>query len=309
MTRLHRAFALAIAALAPITNAQAGPNTLAIYNPANRTTSINATFCIIPIPKGVVKTITGHEALDVPTSILPSFPSGTHPLLLQGGYQNDIRMTPFNLVPLQIPALMQGSLIVPFTDVTKDGKTPINVPVNYYIGGTNGMDLQALIPSLVGAVPLFEGTVIAPAQTVPDTAAVQSLPNGQYNFQVKPYLVPNAVSGPGVVASAFDLTYSLTSTTPYTSHSFHSLLNNPQLLDTGLCQRQSLYFNETFADPKWAIGSATLYNQLLFDTPPKEIAGTYKNVYCYQANAELVTSYIGESCPVAAARSDPFARI
>lgn len=310
MPRLQSYFAVAVAALASITNAQAGPNTLAYNNPANRTTSLNATFCIIPIPKSVVPVITkGYKPLNVPSDILPPFPTDMHPLLLQVGYQNDIRMTALNAAPLQIPALMQGSLIVPYADVTDDGKTPINVPVNYYIGGVNGMDLQALVPAIVGAVPLFEGTVIAPAQTVPDTAAVQSLPNGQYNFQVKPYLVTNPLSGPGVVSEAINLLYSLTSTSPYTPHTFHSLLNSPQLLDTGLCQRVTLYFNETFANPKSAVGQVTLYNQPFFDTPPKEIAGMYSNVYCYQANAELVASYVGESCPVAAARADPFAKI
>ena len=39
-------------------------------------------------------------------------------------------MTPLNVLPLQIDSLMAGSLIVPYSDVLKDGKTPINVPVN-----------------------------------------------------------------------------------------------------------------------------------------------------------------------------------
>lgn len=309
MARLCFSFAVVLAAVASVVNAQAGPNTLAAYNPANRTTSINGTVCILPVPKSVIEKITkGYQPLDLPTDILPSFPPGMHPLLVQGSYQNDIRMTALNLAPLQIPSLMQASIIVPFADVSKNGKTPFNVPVNYYIGGTNGNDVASLVPSIVGAVPLFEGTVIAPAQMIPDTAAVQTLPGGLYNFQVKPFLLPNPVSGPGVVAEAFDLLYRLTSTSPYTAHTFHSLINNPQLLDSGLCQRQALYFNETFADPKMAVGNITLTHQLLLNTPPTEIAGTYTNVYCYQANAELVTSYIGESCPVAAARSDPYAR-
>lgn len=305
----HFSFAVALAAWSSVTIAQAGPNTLAVNNPANRTTSFNSTYCILPVPKTIIEKITkGYKPLDVPTAILPGFPEGMHPLIVEGGYQKDIRMTALNLVPLQIPSLMQGAILVPFADVSKDGKTPFNAPVNYYIGGTNGNDLAALVPAIVGAVPLFEGTVIAPAQVVPDTAAVQSLPGGLYGFQVKPFILPNPLSGPGIVGEAFDLIYSLTSTSPYTAHTFHSLLNNPQLLDNGLCQRQSLYFNETFANAKMAVGNITLYNQPLLSTPPKEIAGTYTNVYCYQANAELVASYIGETCPIAAARSDPAAK-
>lgn len=309
MARLCFSLAAAFAALASLVSAQAGPNTLAIYNPANRTTSVNGTFCVLPIPKNLVTKLTkGHAPLDLPKDVFPSFPEGMHPLLLQVSYQNDIRMTPLNLVPLQIPALMQGALSVLYTDVTKDGRTAVNVPINYYLGGIDGQDLQALVPSIVGAIPLFEGTISSPAETIPDTEAVQSLGNGQYSFQVKPFLLPNPLSGPGVVAEAFDLTYSLTTATPYTPHTFHSLLNNPELLDSGKCQRQGYYFNETFANPKMAVGTATLYNQALFNTPAKEIAGIYKNVYCYQANAESVTNYVGEDCVVAGARTDPFSR-
>lgn len=307
---MHRYFsvALALAALSPLINAQAGPNTLAALYPANRTTSVNETYCILPVPKTVIEKIThGYKPLDVPTDILPNFPPGMHPMIVQGGYQNDIRMTPLNLVPLQIPSLMQAAIIVPYADVTKDGKTPINVPVNYYIGGTDGNDLASLVPAIVGAVPLFEGTVIAPAKMVPNSAAVQSLPGGLYSFQAKPFLLPNPVSGPGVVGEAFDLLYRLTSTSPYTARTFHALLNAPQLLDDGLCQRQSLFFNETFANPHMAVGNITLYREFLLDTPPSAIVGTYTNVYCYQANGELVATYVGETCPVAAARLDPAA--
>lgn len=308
MTRKSDFYAVAMAVLVPTALAQAGPNTLAVYNPANRTTSLNATFCILPIPKNVVKIVTGYDPLDVPTSILPSFPPNMHPLLLQGSYQNDIRMTALNIAPLQIPGLTQASLIIPYTDVTKDGRTPIGFPVNYYIGGIDGKDLEALVPSIVSGISPFEGTTIAPASIVPDDAAVQSLPKGLYNFQAKPYILPNSVSGPGVMGEAIDLLYELTQQSPYTSHTFHSLLNIPQLLNTGLCQRVSLYFNESFAGPQMGRGNATLYHQPLLSTPPTIIAGTYKDVYCYQGNAELVASYIGESCPVAAARADPAAK-
>lgn len=288
--------------------AQAGPNTLGQFNPANRTMSINGTTCIIPIAKDVVRSITGHNPLDVPTSILPSFPAGMHPLLLQGGYQNDIRMTALNVAPLQIPGLTQAALIVPYTDVAGDGRTPVNVPVSFYIGGTDGNFLEAIVPSLVGNIPLFEGTPIAPATVVPDTAAVQALPGGLLNFQAKPYILPNPISGPGLQGEALQLLYKLTTNTPYPASTFHRLINGPQLLNTGLCQRNTQYFNETFTDPKMGKGNVTLYNQLLLPTPPQAIAGQYKDVYCYQANSQLVATFVGEPCPAAEANYDPASR-
>lgn len=230
-----------------------------------------------------------------------------HPLLVQASYQNDIRMTALGLIPLQIASLMQGSLIVPYTDVTGDGQTPIGAPVNAYIGGTNGQTAQAIVPSIASAVSPFEGSTIFPATFAPDTSAAKSLPNGFYSIQAKPYLLPNTISGPGIYTEAFDMLFKLTSSSPYTDHTFHALLNIPQLLNNGKCQRNTIYFNDTFADPKMAVGEVTLYHQILA-TPPAGLEGTYNDVYCYQANGQVVSG-TGESCPVAAARMDPAAQV
>ncbi|SPJ75948.1 uncharacterized protein FTOL_05679 [Fusarium torulosum] len=297
----------ALSALVSLGSAQAGPNTLARYNPANRTMSANTTYCLVPINKSLVKTITGYDPLDIDASILPSFPAGKHPLIVQSGYNNDIRMTALNLLPLQIDSLMQGSLIVPYVDVTKDGKTPIGAPVNYYIGGTNGQTLQAIVPSIASGVSPFEGTTIFPAIFAPDTSAAKPLPNGFYSTQVKPFLLPNPVSGPGVYAAAFDILFELTNESPYTAHTFHSLINNPQLLNNKKCQRNTVYFNDTFADPKMAVAEVTLYHQIL-GTPPAGLEGVYEDIYCYTANGQVVSG-VGESCVAAAANFDPDARI
>lgn len=317
-------FIAASAFLLSQATAQAGPNTLAKYNPANRTMSANQSaltaflpfrplsdcppaYCILPISKAAVRSITGHDPLAVPTDILPAFPPGMHPLIVQAGYINDIRMTALNLVPLQIDSLMQGSLIVPYLDVTKDGKTAIGAPAKFYIGGTNNQPLEAIVPSVAAGISPFEGTTTFPATFVPDTAAAQSLPNGFYSQQVKLVLVPNPVSGPGVIASAYDMLYALTKMSPYTDRTFHALLNIPQLLNNGKCQRNTVYFNESFADPKMAMGSVTLYYQLLAPTPPAGVQGQYEGVYCYQANGQSVSA-LAEDCAVAAANMDPKSR-
>ncbi|KAF5008740.1 hypothetical protein FDECE_4977 [Fusarium decemcellulare] len=269
--------------------------------------SVNTTYCLVPINKSLVKTITGYQPLDIDASILPSFPAGMHPLIVEAGYQNDIRMTALNIVPLQIASLMQGALIVPWVDATKDGKTAIGAPVNFYIGGTNGKALQAIVPSIASGVSPFEGTTIFPATFAPDTSAAKALPNGLYSVQVKPYLLPNTISGPGIYAEAFDMLFKLTDTSPYTARTFHSLLNIPQLLNNKKCQRNTIYFNETFADPKMAVGEVTLYHQILA-TPPAGLEGTYTDVYCYSANGQVVSS-VGESCLDAAANMDPKAKL
>ena len=274
-----------------------------------RETDLAPAWCIVPIDTSSVKALTGYDPLPLPsdpTIFAHGFPAGKHPMVVFGGYENDIRMNPFNLVPLQIPSLMQAALIVPYTDVTRDGKTPIGVPINYYIGGTNGQDIKALVPSAASAVSPFEGTTIFPATFAPDNMAVQPLPGGAYSLEVKPYILPNTVSGPGVYAEAFDMLYFLTSQSPYTSHTFHTILNQPQLLNNGLCQRDTLYFNFTDAQPQMAVANITIYHEIL-DSPPAALEGIYTDVYCYQANGQLVAS-TGESCKAAAANADPKAK-
>ncbi|KAI3587249.1 hypothetical protein IWW34DRAFT_839505 [Fusarium oxysporum f. sp. albedinis] len=268
---------------------------------------LSNSYCLVPISKTLVKTITGYDPLDIDTGVLPSFPTGKHPLIVQAGYQKDIRMTALNLIPLQIDSLMQGSLIVPFVDVTKDGQTPIGVPVNFYIGGTNGQPLQAIVPSVASGVSPFEGTTIFPATFSPDTSAARALPNGFNSIQVKPFLLPNTISGPGIYAEAFDISFKTTDSSPYTAHTFHSLLNIPQLLNTNKCQRNTVYFNESSSEPQMAVGEVTLYHQIL-GTPPQGLEGVYRDVYCYSANGQVVSS-LGEPCKVAAANMDPEAKV
>jgi hypothetical protein len=163
------------------------------------------------------------------------------------------------------------------------------------------------VPSIASGVSPFEGTTIFPATFSPDTSAARALPNGFNSIQVKPFLLPNTISGPGIYAEAFDISFKTTDSSPYTAHTFHSLLNIPQLLNTKKCQRNTVYFNESSSEPQMAVGEVTLYHQILA-TPPQGLEGVYKDVYCYSANGQVVSS-LGEPCKVAAANMDPEAKV
>ena len=77
-------------------------------------------------------------------SLFPKgFPAGAHPVVVNTGYQNDIRM-----FSLQIQALLSGAIYIPYTDRLKDGKTPFNYAIQNYIGGVNGQDISAYVPSM-----------------------------------------------------------------------------------------------------------------------------------------------------------------
>jgi len=294
---------MALATLLSFANAQAGPNTLAVYNPANRTMSSNESWFIVPVATSSLQPLVPWPLLTPPddTTLFPlGFPAGYHPVIIAAGYINDIRMNPENLVPLEIPSLMQADIIVPYTDRLQDGQTPFGYSLNYYIGGTNGDDLESLVPSLASDVSPFEGTTIYPAEFAPSTAASQSLGGGIFSIEVNPFVVPNDISGPGVTFNAFAILYENDPTPIYTPHTFHSILNQPQILNEGQCQRNTFYFNASFANPTFSSANITVISTALLgvtlpNSPPSALQGVYTNVVGYTANGELVAS-LPEDC-------------
>lgn len=99
-----------------------------------------------------------------------------------------------------------------------------------------------------------------------------------------------------------------TADSPYTPHTFHSILNSPQILYTGRCLRNVLYFENPYTDPFMTNGTVTLYAGSLLDTLgiglPKSFAGIFTNVFGYAATAENV-GMEPEDCATAAANVDP----
>ncbi|KAI4242443.1 MAG: hypothetical protein L6R40_003997 [Gallowayella cf. fulva] len=255
-------------------------------------------------PKSSVQSIVPFPLLTPPfadKTLFPTgFPADSHPVVVQTGYQNDIRMA-----NLQIEALLGGNIYVPYTDRLKDGKTPFQYPVRNYIGGIDGQSqayVMALIPSLVGTL---EGTTIFVATFAPNNdayAPIASNPN-EFTAEVKQVIVPNPVSGPGVIPEAFDFDFVTARTSKYTPHTFHALVNQPQILNNGLCQRNLYYFNETFAAPAMRTGNVTLYGPTA-GSVPQQLAGRYVKQEGYSASAETV-GYNAETCASAAAKTDP----
>ncbi|KAL8720652.1 MAG: hypothetical protein Q9225_002522 [Loekoesia sp. 1 TL-2023] len=277
------------------------PNTLAFYNPNLRSACYNATWFILPIAKSSVQSLVPFPLLTPPFSdktLFPKgFPANTHPVVVATGYQNDIRMA-----NLQIQALMAGNIYVPYTDRLKNGKDAFNHPVQNYIGGVNGKDIEGVVPSLVGTA---EGTNIVLSSFAPNNdayAPIASNPN-EFTAEVKPIVLSNTFSGPSIKPEAFDFDFITARTPLYTSHTFHALINQPIILTNGLCQRNPYYFNETFAAPVLRSGNVTLYGPTA-GSVPSALAGKYTTQGGYSASGENL-GYNAESCASAAANADP----
>lgn len=104
-------------------------------------------------------------------------------------------------------------------------------------------------------------------------APISSNPN-EFSTEVKSVILPNTVSGPAIMPEAFDLDFITAKSPLYTNHTFHLLVNQPQILTNTMCQRNTYYFNNTFTGEVLRSGNATLVPPLA-GSVPKELGGVY----------------------------------
>ena len=264
----------------------------------NSLLNIFTAFFIVPVTTATVASaVAPYSLLPLPTTdatLFPNgFPAGKFPVLVYVDYANDIRMS-----ALQLPtALMEGAIIVPWVDRLADRKTPFSFSVKDYIGGVDGEDITPYVPVIVGSL---EGTTITVGTFNPNDAAYEEIATSPAEFiaQIKVVLVPNPVSGPEVAEEAVDTDFFTTNTSLYTPHTFHESISQPLILTNGLCQRNPVYFNQTFTDPIYRNGSVILY------TPAGAFPGVYPGAAGYSASG-IQLGYNAENCTSAAANTDP----
>ena len=159
-----------------------------------------------------------------------------------------------------------------------------------------------MCPQLTALVGSGEGTTIFVASFVPDDGPYEiiSISPPEFIAQVKDVIVPNPVSGPGVIEEVVDTDFFTVSNSSYTAHTFHEVISQPLILTNGLCQRNLIYFNQTFTDPIFRNGTVTLYS------PGGAFAGVYDGVQGYSASGEVL-GYNPETCSSAAENTDPMA--
>ena len=138
------------------------------------------------------------------------------------------------------------------------------------------------------------------ATFTPNDAPYQQINAAPPEFiaQIKKVIVPNPVSGPGVIDEAVDTDFFTASSPGYPAKTFHTLTNLPLILTNTMCQRNPIYFNETFTDPIFRTSKVILYS------PGGAFAGVYNNVAGYSASGTQI-GYNAESCASAAANNDP----
>ncbi|KAK4496488.1 hypothetical protein PRZ48_012468 [Zasmidium cellare] len=309
-----------LASLGHIVNVAAQcSNNVAVYNPDLRTMTANQSYFIVPVPKAAVQTAINEayplmnlSLLDVPTSdksLFPSgFPAGMHPVVAVQQYDDDIRMS-----ALQIDGPLIAGIVLALY-VSKDGsKSPLSVSTDQYIAGKNGPLPNGLAPALASTL-LFAGAPVRLGEFRPQDAAWLSEGDGLFSAQSKWALVPNPISGPAVYPEAADLEFRTIAAaqSKYTAKTFRYVLNQPLLLPSGQCQRNSYYFNNATAVPVFRRGQVTLGPAADGANPVSGVlqkaspdgSGVYANVDGYSVCAQNV-GHSPEDCDAAVANVNP----
>ncbi|KAH9906056.1 hypothetical protein F4778DRAFT_779440 [Xylariomycetidae sp. FL2044] len=227
------------------------------------------------------------------------WPNGTHPVLLSFSYLTDIKQD-LLFIPLRISSLMAATIEIPCVDQLGDRITCFTHTVTNLIGGGASQFDSSIIPSIVATL---EGNTVIPGTFEPSDAAYNVI-NDEYQAHVLRTIVPNPLSGPGVEESVFSMQFNRAdSGTLLTDRGFKFLISQPSISNIGLtCQRRPRYFNETYSDPFFCNGNATIEGSF-----PPSLAGirrAYANQPCWSAAGSQV-AYFQQNCRDAAQQNDP----
>lgn len=226
--------------------------------------TLHSTWFIVPVPKKAVQkavkqsfplqTLSLLELPEHDDTLFPKgFPSGMHPVLVNIGLAADIRMSALQLAS----GLKQASVYA--TYVSQNGRpTPLAAALNIYIAGEQGPLPGGLVPAT--ATPLlFAGNIVRLGQFSPAAPPYMLDAGGTFSSQAKWALVPNPISGPGVYPEAVDFSFRQhESPLRFTAKTFKSLINQPQIVPSGLCTRSQSYFTNATALTSFATGNVTL---------------------------------------------------
>ncbi|SMQ55227.1 unnamed protein product [Zymoseptoria tritici ST99CH_3D7] len=317
MPSLRSSLALLAASVATFVSAQC-LNTVAAYNPNVRTMTSNNTWFVVPVPKDTALAaakeaypLANLRLLDIQSQSTPDFfpngfPEGMHPVLVTSGYTDDTRLT-----ALQIDgALLVGTVFVPYV-ARGNSDAPLSASIVQYLAGPNGPLPNGLVPTVASPL-LFGGAPVRLGQFAPKAAAYMTDASGTNSARVAWAILPNPISGPGVYPEALDFSFKTADSSRIGARTIKKLISTPILLPSGLCQRNTYYFNNATALPVLRNGQVTMgpaadgvgvvTGKFMQASPDK--SGIYKDVDGFSACAQNVGNN-PEDCDTAARTVDP----
>ncbi|KAF4873897.1 hypothetical protein CGCSCA1_v006924 [Colletotrichum siamense] len=208
------------------------PNPLWAQHPNNATGVLNVTMAIFPIPMAAARQMVPFAILENNLrAVMPDFPAGMYPVVVQAGHDHDIRFQDFG-----IPDFSKAGYEFPFLDLLGDGTSNFRWAPEQLISETN--------PAAVTGSQAY-GTTVHAATFAPDCNAYSALSTctGSTYF--------NGSSAVG------DKRISLTmrraaDQIPYTLSMFDSIINQPIFANGTACDQQIRLFNTSLSQGAFA---------------------------------------------------------
>ncbi|KAF9874889.1 hypothetical protein CkaCkLH20_07583 [Colletotrichum karsti] len=197
------------------------PNPLWSQHPNNATGVLNVTMAIIPIPMTTARQMVPFGILENNLrAVMPDFPAGMYPVVVQAGHDHDIRFQDFG-----IPDFSKAGFEFPFLDLLGDGTSNFRWAPEQLISASN--------PAAVTGSQAY-GTEVHAATFGPECNAYGALPQGGTYF--------NGSAGGNYMSLEMQRA-SADQPIPYTLSMFDSIINQPIFANGSACDQQIRLFN------------------------------------------------------------------
>ncbi|TQN71569.1 hypothetical protein CSHISOI_03921 [Colletotrichum shisoi] len=202
------------------------PNPIFSQYPNNATGLLNVTMAIIPISMTTARQIIPQQYGILEgafRALMPDFPAGMYPVIVQAGHDHDIRFQDF-----QIPDFSRAGFEFPFLDLLGDGASSFRWAPEQLISATNAA-------AITGSEAY--GTKVHAADFGPECDAYGVLPRGGGTYF-------NGSAGDKYVSLEMKKS-SEGRASPYSLGMFDSIINQPIFANGSNCDQQSRFFNTT----------------------------------------------------------------
>ncbi|KAF7554051.1 hypothetical protein G7046_g6924 [Stylonectria norvegica] len=214
-----------------VCTSQSQSNPIKTIYPNDVTGLLNATLAIVAIPLKTAQQILPYKILESAyRSLLPDFPKGMYPVLVQAAYDHDINFQNF-----QVPDFTRAGYEFPFLDLLGDGYSSFRWAPHQLITSTN-------VVAIEGSEAY--GTDVAPAKFNPQCDAYGGGKHETY-FKAK------SVDSKKFITLDFAPLKHHAPTQQLLNY-YHNVTNQPSFANGTTCDQQIRFFNTSVSEAPFA---------------------------------------------------------
>ncbi|CAN8095532.1 unnamed protein product [Discula destructiva] len=254
------------------------PNTIAQQYPDTPTGTLNATLAIIPIPLDTARQLIPPQYAILEgayRALLPSFPEGMYPVLMQAGLDHDIQLAAYDI---RVPDFQRIGWSFPFVDLLGDGYSSFTWAPAQMISSTVDIAIDG---------SRDYGTTVYPASFQPSCDAYARMPNGSTTFAA------NATNNSPV---QFAMQFSALEPgvgNPFPVDFYQNITNQPIFANGEQCDRQIRLFNSTINQGEFA--PVPVKGTIISNLPPVDFSAGVDDVFGLLIDTPFI-EYNGVDC-------------